>query len=202
MDMTKRHSDEVERSTDTSSSYNYESNDTGKHSTKGSRTKKYKSVPQQCSICKQMFREKYELMDHFGEVHKFRIHKCNHCNYETKHKHNLTRHEKIHIRKHPSNRGYVCTEPGCNKTYQQQQSMNCHILINDHENKKESNNTDSGPSSECNLCNELSSGMSSIEKCTRRQRLKTNHKGNFQKYLKIKHTNSMKDYKCIKIGCN
>ncbi|XP_025160967.1 zinc finger protein 43-like [Harpegnathos saltator] len=113
---------------------------------------KYNAIPKQCDICKQIFRRKHELIDHCEKVHKRRIYKCKHCDYETNRKIDLKRHEKIHVRKRPTNSGdYVCTEPGCNKRYKNKKDFKCHIKICQYKNEMKSNNMGTGPSSESNL---------------------------------------------------
>ncbi|XP_011148836.1 zinc finger Y-chromosomal protein 2 [Harpegnathos saltator] len=82
------------------------SNLCGKHSTKESSTKKYFKIPKQCKICKQYFREIHELYDHYEKDHKYHFYKCKYCNYKTKYKANLKRHEEAHIKK---NRGTAAT---------------------------------------------------------------------------------------------
>ncbi|XP_025160961.1 zinc finger protein 880 [Harpegnathos saltator] len=190
MDMTKRHLDEVERGTNKSSSYNYESSDTddmslksriqhlqpnkqertnimqpgpgpslksnlcGKNSTKENSTKEYFKISKQCHICKQIFSEKHELNDHYEKDHKYRFYKCKYCNYKSKYKANLKRHEKAHIKKKPSNRSYKCTEPRCNKIYKFKYNLITHMTQN-HKNKMESNTMEPGPSLESNLYGKL-----------------------------------------------
>ncbi|EFN80625.1 Zinc finger protein 354B [Harpegnathos saltator] len=182
MDMTKQHLDMVERSINKCSNYNCDTDDMslksiqrlqpnkqegtniiqpgpslennlcGKDSTKESSTKKYKRIPIQCDICKQIFRRKQELIDHCEKVHKRSIYKCKHCDYETNCKSNFKRHEKTHVRKRATNSGdYMCTEPGCNKIYKNKYDFKCHIKICQYKNKMKSNNMGPGPSSESNL---------------------------------------------------
>ncbi|XP_025160968.1 zinc finger protein 880-like [Harpegnathos saltator] len=120
--------------------------------TRGSDTNKYNKISKQCDICKQIFRRRHELMDHCEKVHKRSMYKCDRCDYETNHKNHLKRHEKIHVKKRPTNSGdYVCTEPGCNKRYKNKHDFICHIKICQYKNKMKSNNMGTGPSSESNL---------------------------------------------------
>ncbi|XP_011145369.2 zinc finger protein 624 [Harpegnathos saltator] len=131
------------------------SNSCGKHSTKESSTKEYFKIPKQCKICKQDFREKNELHDHYEKDHKYRFYKCKDCYYRTIYKRNLIRHEETHIENHLSNRKYKCTEPRCNKIYKHKYNLKTHIMINHYKNKMKSNNGAPGPFSESNLYDKL-----------------------------------------------
>ncbi|EFN78294.1 Zinc finger protein 749 [Harpegnathos saltator] len=125
----------------------------GKNSTEESSTKKYFKISKQCKICKQYFHEIYELYDHYEKDHKYHFYKCKYCNFKTKYKTNLKRHEGAHIKK-PSNGNYKCTEPGCNKIYKDKYALMMHMTRN-HKNKMESNTMELGPSSESNLYGKL-----------------------------------------------
>ncbi|EFN78298.1 Transcription factor IIIA [Harpegnathos saltator] len=132
-----------------------ESDPCGEPPTKGSNINKYNKIPKQCDNCKQIFRKKPELIDHYEKIHQRCIHRCKYCNYETNRKSDLKRHEKTHIRKRPISSDYVCTEPGCNKNYKNIYSLEYHIMTCHHKNKKESSNAEPGPSSENNPYGEL-----------------------------------------------
>ncbi|CAG2107934.1 unnamed protein product [Medioppia subpectinata] len=66
-----------------------------------------------CQECNEDFKDNATLLSHLSHKHKQSVFECNACDYKTRNRHHLIRHEIIHS----TDRPFVCRYDGCNFTF-------------------------------------------------------------------------------------